>query len=148
MAGELTEYATIPTIGNRNRWLNIVAINDLDNDGFVEIAWIQTPHIGGILKVARIEAGEMEVIDEISQYSNHGIGERNMCLSVLTGDTNLKIFYVPNQNRNRIVGFIFSNNALIEVEEIVQPINFAETLMSQYAFSSINEEENNCIYIE
>jgi hypothetical protein len=31
-------------IGSTHRWLNIAAIDDLDNDGIVEIVWIQTPH--------------------------------------------------------------------------------------------------------
>ena len=74
-------------------WLNIVTINDLDNDGIVELVWIQTPHIGGILKVAKINAGALQVLDTESQYSNHEGGERNMCLSILTEQSSQKIFF-------------------------------------------------------
>ncbi len=42
----LTEFAWVEEIGAQFRWLNIAAIYDLDGDGTVELAWIQTPHIG------------------------------------------------------------------------------------------------------
>ena len=82
-AGALVEWAWVEEIGTSSRWLNIAAIYDLDGDGAVELAWIQTPHIGGTLRVARIERGGLTVLDEASQYSNHAIGERNLCLSVV-----------------------------------------------------------------
>lgn len=145
MDGQLVEYAYVPEIGTANRWLNIVAINDLDNDGFVELVWIQTPHIGGILKIAKITAGPLQVLTEKVQYSNHAIGERNLCLSVLTEQFNQKVFYVPNQNRNKIVGFTFMNNELEVFEEITQVVDFSKSLGSQYSFSNRIEEGNNCI---
>ena len=142
---QLVEYAYVPEIGTTYRWLNIVAINDLDNDGIVELVWIQTPHIGGILKAAKIKAGTLKVLDEKAQYSNHAIGERNLCLSTLTVQFNQKVFYVPNQGRNKIVGFTFKNNELEVFEEITQVVDFSKTLGSQYSFSNTIEEGNNCI---
>jgi len=141
----LVEYAYLPEIGTAYRWLNIVAINDLDNDGIVELVWIQTPHIGGILKAAKIEAGTLKVLDEKAQYSNHAIGERNLCLSILTVQVNQKVFYVPNQSRDKIVGFTFMNNELEVFKEITQVVEFSKTLGSQYSFSHTIEEGNNCI---
>lgn len=145
---QLVEYAYLPEIGRSSRWLNIVTINDLDNDGVVEIVWIQTPHIGGILKVADIKAGKLDVLTERAQYSNHAIGERNLCLSVLTEQQGEKVFYVPNQSRDKINGFTFSNNELVDFEEIHQEVDFSHTLASQYSFSNIIEEEDNCIIVE
>ena len=142
---QLVEYAYVPEIGTTYRWLNIVAIDDLDNDGIVELVWIQTPHIGGILKAAKIKAGTLKVLAEKAQYSNHAIGERNLCLSTLTVQFNQKVFYVPNQSRNKIVGFTFKNNELEVFEEITQVVNFSKTLGSQYSFSNTIEEGNNCI---
>jgi len=141
---QLVEYAFVPEIGTTYRWLNIVAIDDLDNDGIVELVWIQTPHIGGILKAAKIKAGTLKVLAEKAQYSNHAIGERNLCLSILTVQFNQKVFYVPNQSRNKIVGFTFKNNELEVFEEITQEVDFSKTLGSQYSFSNTIEEGNNC----
>ena len=142
--GQLVEYAYVPEIGTAYRWLNIVAINDLDNDGIVELVWIQTPHIGGILKVAKIKTGILHVLAEKAEYSNHAIGERNLCLSSLTMQSNQKVFYVPNQSRNKIVGFTFKNNELEVYEEITQVVDFSKTLGSQYSFSKTIEDGNNC----
>ncbi len=142
---QLVEYARVPEIGTSNRWLNIVAINDLDTDGIVELVWIETPHIGGILKAAKIKAGTLQVRAEKAQYSNHAIGERNLCLSVLTEQLNQKVFYVPDQNRNKIIGFTFKNNTFQFFEEITQVVDFSKTLGAQYNFSNKIEEGINCI---
>lgn len=146
--GHLLEYAHVAEIGTAYRWLNIVAINDLDNDGIVELVWIETPHIGGILKVAKIKAGVLQVLAERAQYSNHAIGERNLCLSVLTEQLETKVFYVPNQSRDQIIGFTFSNKEFSAIEEITQEIDFSKTLASQYSFSKVIEEEDNCIFVK
>jgi hypothetical protein len=143
--GQLVEYSHLPEIGTAHRWLNIVAVNDLDNDGVVELVWIETPHIGGILKVAKIQAGTLQVLTETAQYSNHSIGERNLCLSVLTEQLNKKVFYVPDQSRNKIIGFTFENNDFQVFEEITQVIDFSLTLDSQHSFINIIEGEDNCV---
>ena len=142
---QLQEYAFVEEIGIRNRWLNYVAADDFDEDGKLELAWIQTPHIGGILKVARVERGSLTPIAETSQYSNHGFGERNLCLSALTSNNNQKVIYVPNQNRTKIVGFVFQNDALELVEEIDFSVGFSVPLIEQYDFEGLVEGEDNCI---
>lgn len=142
---QLQEYAYVTEIGTNNRWLNYVAADDLDNDGIIELAWIQTPHIGGILKVARIERGALTVLSEASLYSNHGFGERNLCLSVLTDQGKNKRIYVPNQERNKIVGFSFSDDQLKVEEEIQINLDFSVPLKEQYSFDNISLGENNCI---
>lgn len=142
---QLQEYAYVPEIGTAYRWLNIVAINDLDNDGIVELVWIETPHIGGILKVGKIKAGKLDVFDQLPGYSNHAIGKRNLCLSVLSEQQNKKVFYVPNQSRNKITGFSFENNKLQIFEEITQNVDLSEPLHKQFNFTNIIEEEDNCI---
>ncbi len=142
---ELVEYAHVEVIGHINNWLNIVTIDDLDDDGVVEIVWIQTPHIGGILKVAKMKAGTLEVIDVLAGYSNHGIGERNLCLSILTQQSGEKVFYVPSQDRDIIAGFSYKNNEFQIIEEITQEVDFSIPLGAQYNFINTIEKENNCI---
>jgi hypothetical protein len=145
--GALVEYAHVPEIGAAYRWLNIAAIHDLDNDGIVELVWIETPHIGGTLMVAKIKSGTLQVLAEKAQYSNHKIGDRNLCLSVLTEQSNKKVLYVPNQRRNKIVGFTFENNEFQAIDEIDQVVDFSINLGAQYSFENIIEEENNCIIV-
>lgn len=143
--GQLIEYATLSEIQKPYRWLNIVTINDLDNDGIVELVWIQTPHIGGIVKVAKITPGRLRVLDEKQGYSNHAIGQRNLCLSVLRDQPQQKTFFVATQDRSRIVGFSFTNNTLNLVESIDQAVDFSQPLNLQYGFENLIDERVNCI---
>jgi FG-GAP-like repeat len=121
-------------IGSSSRWLNIAAIADLDNDGKIEIAWIQTPHIGGILKIARIENGKWTFLDEKSGVTNHRIGSRNLCLSVLTATTPLKTLYLPTQTYDVVKGFQLQNGKIVETETFNLAVNSAISLFEQYNF--------------
>lgn len=144
--GQLQEYAQVEEIGRANRWLNPVAIADLDQNGTVEVVWIQTPHIGGILKIASFTPGTLSVLDETSLYSNHAIGERNLCLSVLTQEAGQFIFYVPTQNRNQIVGFSWSGSKMAQTSAVNQSVDFSKPLVDQATFSHVIEGEDNCIF--
>ncbi len=141
----LSEFAWVEEIGRSSRWLNVAAIYDLDGDSTVELAWIQTPHIGGILRVAKIEAGELTVLAEASHYSNHAIGEINLCLSVVTQSDNAITLYVPSQDRGSIADFRFFGGLLQNTETIVQSVNFARSLASQYDFANVVQGGNNCV---
>lgn len=140
----LTEFSWVEEIGLSNRWLNIVASFDLDNDGTVELTWIQTPHIGGILKVADIKAGKLEVLFELSGYSNHSIGERNLCLSMVAKIGKEIVFFVPTQDRKKIAGFKLSDKVIQKAETINRSVNFSLPLVSQYDFSGVVLEEGFC----
>lgn len=144
--GQLTELTSIEEIGIPNRWLNIAAIDDLDNDGTVEIAWVETPHIGGILKVASIENNRIIIKDEIREYSNHAIGEINLCLSVLTDESSFKGLYVPNQTRDSIIGFLFQNDNWSIFNRIAFDVEFSLPLEDQYQFDNLFDQDGNCIY--
>lgn len=142
--GSLSEFAWVEEIGIPYRWLNIAAIYDLDGDGIIELAWIQTPHIGGILKVARIKAGKLTAFSEIFGYSNHGIGERNLCLSVVTNAYSDTRLYLPTQDRHKIAGFKITGRTIKQTESIEQSVDFSYSLQSQYDFSNVVQGEDLC----
>ncbi len=83
---EIVELAQSDPIGQTNRWLNPAAAADFDGDGNVELAWVETPHIGGTLKVARLvgtgSKRQLKIIDALYGFSNHKIGARELMLSV------------------------------------------------------------------
>lgn len=141
---ELREFAWVDEIGRPNRWLNIAAIYDLDQDGILEIAWIQTPHIGGILKVAKFEPGTLRLVAQTSVYSNHSIGESNLCLSVVAQRDDVTTLYVPTQDRREIVGFQFADESLQKTESVLKNVNFSYPLSSQHEFNNIVQENNGC----
>lgn len=142
----LVEYAYVAEIGFLTRWLNLVTMDDLDDDGIVELVWVQTPHIGGILKVAKFSGGEMTVIDQAEEeYSNHRGRTRQLCMSALVEKENKRIFYVPNQAGDKIVGFSYSNSQLIKEEEIDHMVDFLTPLSEQYPFVGLILDPVNCI---
>ena len=102
--GQLTEIATGPAIGRANRWLNPIGAADFDNDGRQEIAYIQTPHIGGILRIFEYQPGEMQEEYRASGFSNHRIGDSDLsslhAIDDYDGDgiADLKIMSVDLQN--------------------------------------------------
>ncbi|MGI9394379.1 MAG: FG-GAP repeat domain-containing protein [Boseongicola sp.] len=76
--GKLTKLAATPNIGRSNRWLAPIGIADLDGDGFVEIAYVDRPHLAKTLRVWRWkESGLTEVAAAVG-VTNHRIGERDI----------------------------------------------------------------------
>lgn len=141
----LSEIAFVEAIGRSSRWLNIAMLDDWDNDQVVELAWIETPHIGGTLKVAKYQPGKIDPLDALGLYSNHAIGDRNLCLSVLLDQNGQKVLYVPTQNRNKIVGFTLESNQLNIIAEINQSVDFSIPLKDQYGFPGMTLDTLNCI---
>lgn len=142
--GKLQPFLTSGYIGTSSRWLNIAAIDDLDNDGKIEIAWIQTPHIGGILKIGRVENNQLVLLDSKSGVTNHRIGSRNLCLSVLTATNPLKTLYLPTQQYDSVKGFQLKNSKIEEVESFNLMVNPDVSLFTQYNFRN-RIEDKNCI---
>ena len=123
-ADTLIEYAYVTEIGRSSRWLNPAAIYDLDGNGNLDIAWVQTPHIGGILKIAEIAPGELVPTAEFTGVSNHGLNQRNQCLSALVqvdGDVQLLL---SSQARDRINWLTYGNNEISVASDSMMEVDF------------------------
>jgi hypothetical protein len=72
---QLRLIGATPFIGQRFRWLAPVGAADLDGDGRVEIAYVETPHLGKRLRVWRFEAGALTEIASLPGLTNHRIGD-------------------------------------------------------------------------
>ena len=72
------KIAATPHIGRTNRWLAPIGIADLDGDGFVEIAYIDRPHLAKTLRVWRFIDGALETVADLPGLTNHRIGERDI----------------------------------------------------------------------
>jgi len=64
-----------PYIGTANRWLAPIGIADFNNDGDIDIAFVDRPHLAKTLRVWTYQDGELQEIVSRSGYSNHRIGE-------------------------------------------------------------------------
>lgn len=64
-----------PPIGQRYRWLAPVGVGDFDGNGRVEIAYVETPHLGKTLKIYNYYNRELVLTAQASGLSNHRIGD-------------------------------------------------------------------------
>ncbi len=81
--GRIEHLAETPAIGTANRWLNPAGAADFDGDGRVEIAYVETPHIGGTLRVWELRDGRLHQEQAVASFSNHAIGSRELDLSAV-----------------------------------------------------------------
>jgi hypothetical protein len=76
MEGEtFAKLAATPYIGRPNRWLAPAGIADFDGDGVLDVAYVETPHIGGILRLWSFKDNAAREIASAPGFSNHRIGE-------------------------------------------------------------------------
>ena len=74
-SGELKKIASTPFIGTPNRWLAPVGTADFNGDGIHDVAYVQTPHLAGVLKVWSFENKNPTLLFSKAGYSNHRIGQ-------------------------------------------------------------------------
>lgn len=65
-------------IGRPHRWLAPAGASDLDGDGFVEIAYVDRPHLAKTLMIWRFRNGQLEFVAALDGVTNHRIGERDI----------------------------------------------------------------------
>lgn len=97
--GRLEATAQSPAIGTPMRWLNPVAVTDLDGDGLAEIAAVITPHIGGTLKVYRRQGAALVEIAAQAGFSNHVYGSAELALSSAIAIAGNPHLLVPDSTR-------------------------------------------------
>jgi hypothetical protein len=72
---QLRRIAATPFIGRRFRWLAPAGAADLDGDGRVEIATVETPHLGRTLRLWRLQSGRLTELAALPGVTNHRIGD-------------------------------------------------------------------------
>jgi len=118
--GELAILAETPPIGRPNRWLNPVGAADFDGDGAVEIAYVETPHIGGTLMIWEWRDGGLVREHAEPGFSNHAIGSTELGLSSivdLDGDGVMDLV-VPGRRRDRLRLISLAGGAFRELADL------------------------------
>ena len=73
--GAFGKIAATPHLRRPNRWLAPAGIADFDGDGIEDVAYVETPHIGGTLRIWSFAGGEARELGAAAGFSNHRIGE-------------------------------------------------------------------------
>lgn len=76
--GRLVKSAATPHIGTRFRWLAPVAVADLNGDGTVDLAYVETPHLGKRLRIWSWAPGGLTEIASLGGLTNHRIGDESI----------------------------------------------------------------------
>lgn len=125
--GKLELTAQTPPIGRSYRWLNIAGIEDFDGDGSLQIAAVETPHIGGTLKFwswkPRNTDSKLVLSGEAYGFSNHFIGSREQRLSVVedfNGD-GVADLALPGINRKNMHLLTVSKGVIEEIASVPLP---------------------------
>ncbi len=119
--GKLVQLAQTDPIGSANRWLNPAGIGDFDGDGGLEIAYVQTPHIGGILYILSFRDGRLRQEGRLRGFSNHAMGSRMLGLSAvldLDGDGAEELI-LPADGRRALKILSFAGGEFRELGEVV-----------------------------
>lgn len=112
--------AETPPIGSPNRWLNPAGAGDFDGDGKVEIAYVETPHIGGTLRLFELRAGALVADGAAPGFSNHAIGSRELGMSAAmdwNGD-GVSDLLLPDSRHEALRVVTFSGGAFRELDRV------------------------------
>ena len=71
----LFKLAATPHIGQPARWLAPAGIADFDGDGQNDIAYVETPHLGKVLRIWTMQNGELVELASAQGLTDHRIGE-------------------------------------------------------------------------
>ncbi|MEO0343123.1 MAG: VCBS repeat-containing protein [Pseudomonadota bacterium] len=110
--GALRVIAETPYIGTRFRWLARIATADLNNDGYIEIAYIDRPHLAKTLRIWRFKDGSFTQVASMPGLSNHKIGENFITSALRDCGKDDQALLVPNANRTELMEIRLAKDAL------------------------------------
>jgi hypothetical protein len=132
-------------IGTPMRWLNPVAVADLDGDGQAEIAAVTTPHIGGTLRVYRLAEASLVEFAALGGFSNHLYGSAELSLSAPISIDGRAHLVVPDSNRQHLRIIALQQGRLVETGrcKLSKPLTGSVVALLPLAASASQRPESN-----
>jgi hypothetical protein len=116
---QIEQFAVSPSIGLAYHWLNPVGAGDFDADGEMDIAVVETPHLGKTLVIYGREVSRLQSIGRAEGFSTHSIGSTVLEMAViadLNGDGVLDIV-LPNGGKNQLIAVTFRGRKFLTIWE-------------------------------
>lgn len=120
-SGALTPWFEAPALGTPFRWLNPVAVEDLDGDGARELAYVERPHLDGTLRVWTYRDGTLTPQASLAGFSNHGIGSTALGLSAVIPWEGGVAMLIPASGRRELRVVTYREEALEVVAKVELP---------------------------
>ncbi|MHA1564523.1 MAG: FG-GAP repeat domain-containing protein [Alphaproteobacteria bacterium] len=128
--GRVIRLAETPPIGLTHRWLNPAAVADFDGDGIAEIAFVETPHIGGTLRLFEFDGEELIQKYESFGFSNHAIGSRVQDMAAVidwNGDGILDLA-IPDARRSALRIVTFADGQISDLDNVQHPVQITSAV--------------------
>lgn len=73
--GTLRKIGQTPYVGRASRWYAPVGFGDFNDDGNMDLAFVDRPHLARILRVFTLTGGALREVAAASGVTNHAIGD-------------------------------------------------------------------------
>lgn len=110
--GQLKKVASTPHIGTRYRWLAPIGTADFNADDVLDVAYVETPHLAGVIKVWSFRNNKAQLIASKAGYSNHRIGQ-NYITGGIRNCANSAQMVLPDLHWQQTVVATVSDNSII-----------------------------------
>lgn len=125
----IVRLAESQAIGLSHRWLNPIGAADFDGDGRIEIAVVETPHLGGQLVLYDIQGSRLREVGRYAGFSTHVIGSTTLDMFALldVNDDDVVDIVLPDQTRRKLhaVSLIKGHLSIIATVKLARPVTMS-----------------------